>query len=119
MLVIIVIGDTPYKGFTPGELVLDYFAWPDGHSQVFMADLIIPDPECISVELQPCDEFLILASDGLWDVVSKPEAVRRVRASFDEGKPPETVSHDLCELAIRLGSSDNVTVVVVQFVHMR
>ena len=44
-----------------------------------MADLIIPDPECISVDLQPGDEFLILASDGLWDVLSKPEAVRRVR----------------------------------------
>lgn len=44
-----------------------------------MADLIIPDPECISIELHRDVEFLILASDGLWDVVSPPEAVRRVR----------------------------------------
>lgn len=40
------------------------------------------------------------------------------RIAFEEDKSPEAVSMELCELAIRLGSSDNVTVVVVKFHHL-
>lgn len=31
---IIILGDIPYKGFTPGEVVNDPFAWPEHHDQV-------------------------------------------------------------------------------------
>ena len=72
------IGDPDYKSFIPGEKVDAFFIWPDGHDQVFLGDLVIPVPECKSVTLSPQDEFLIIASDGLWDVVSSTEAVSRV-----------------------------------------
>ncbi len=32
-------------------------------------------------------------------------------------KTPNQVSEELCDLSIRLGSSDNVTIVIVKFVH--
>jgi hypothetical protein len=87
-------GDIPYKGFTPGEVVNEPFAWPDSHNQVpssspscsltvpqiFSADLVIPNPEFVSYDLIPEDEFMILASDGLWDVVKSQEACSRVRS---------------------------------------
>ena len=44
-----------------------------------MDDLLIPVPEIQSITLQPEHEFLILASDGLWDVISSKEAVAYVR----------------------------------------
>jgi len=72
----------PYKGFVPGVEVTELFNWPEGHSRTFLADLVIPDPECITVEIQKDIEFIILASDGLWDVVKRPDAVRRVRCVF-------------------------------------
>eukprot|EP00602_Paraphysomonas_sp_CaronLab_P002178 CAMPEP_0185027176 /NCGR_PEP_ID=MMETSP1103-20130426/11952_1 /TAXON_ID=36769 /ORGANISM="Paraphysomonas bandaiensis, Strain Caron Lab Isolate" /LENGTH=797 /DNA_ID=CAMNT_0027561053 /DNA_START=38 /DNA_END=2431 /DNA_ORIENTATION=- len=112
------IGDMPYKGFVPGVEVTELFNWPEGHSRTFLADLVIPDPECITVEIQKDIEFIILASDGLWDVVKRPDAVRRVRDGFCEGKCADIICEELCELAIRLGSSDNVTVVIVQFLHL-
>jgi hypothetical protein len=43
-----------------------------------MADLVIPDPEFHECEIGPENEYLIVASDGLWDVVSGPEAVQKV-----------------------------------------
>lgn len=46
--------------------------------QIFKEDLIIPDPEFASVNLDPSHEFLILASDGLWDVLSPDDAVLHV-----------------------------------------
>jgi len=41
-----------------------------------------------------------------------------VRDGFCEGKCADIICEELCELAIRLGSSDNVTVVIVQFLHL-
>ncbi len=46
---------------------------------MFHADLVIPDPEFVCVTLTPQDEFMVLASDGLWDVVSGADAVSVVR----------------------------------------
>jgi serine/threonine protein phosphatase PrpC len=34
------------------------------------------------------------------------------------GKTPQEISEELSDLAIRLGSSDNVTIVIVQFHHL-
>ena len=48
-----------------------------------MGDLVIPIPECKTTTLTASDEFLIMASDGLWDVVSSEEAVSRVRYEFE------------------------------------
>lgn len=111
------IGDIAYKGFIPGQVVADPFAWPSHHDQIFLADLVIPDPEFISMDLTEQDEFIILASDGLWDVVKRHEAVNRVKDLIEKGKTPNEICEELSALAIRLGSSDNVTIVIVQFVH--
>lgn len=72
------IGDPDYKRFTPGEVTHSAFSWPEQHDQVFHADLLIPDPECRAHRLVPGDEFLVLASDGLWDVVTPAEAVKLI-----------------------------------------
>ena len=73
------IGDPDYKRFAPGSVVNSAFLWPENHDQIFHADLLIPDPECQVRDLGPDDEFLVLASDGLWDVVSPTEAVTKIR----------------------------------------
>lgn len=73
------IGDPVYKHFTPGEPVQEYFSWPEGHSHIFMADLVIPLPECKVMTITKNMDFLIVASDGLWDVVSSQEAIDNVK----------------------------------------
>ena len=40
---------------------------------------ITTEPNVHEAQLEPDDEFLILACDGLWDVVSDEAAVRLVR----------------------------------------
>ena len=110
------IGDAVLKGFIPGEKVDEWFAWPDDHNNIFYADLIIPDPEFKTIDLTPHDEFLVIASDGLWDVMSEQDVVDIVRKSlYVTGKTPELAASELGDLALRLGSSDNVTIVIVQF----
>ncbi|GAQ90746.1 Serine/threonine protein phosphatase [Klebsormidium nitens] len=67
-------------------------------------------PEVSAIELTEEDEFLIIASDGLWDVVSNEEALAFV---YDTVKDPFLVGKRLATEAItnRL-SGDNLTIVI-------
>ncbi|XP_047328385.1 probable protein phosphatase 2C 59 [Impatiens glandulifera] len=72
---------------------------------------VVADPEIREEKVDSSLEFLILASDGLWDVVSNEEAV-------EMGKPieePEAAAKRLMQEACQRGSGDNITVVVVRF----
>ncbi|KAF5726291.1 hypothetical protein HS088_TW23G01036 [Tripterygium wilfordii] len=56
-------------------------------------------------------EFLILASDGLWDVVTNEDAVAMIKPIQD----PEEAAKRLLQEAYQRGSADNITCVVVRF----
>ncbi|CAO2170654.1 unnamed protein product [Urochloa humidicola] len=74
---------------------------------------VVADPEIQDQEIDGELEFLILASDGLWDVVSNEHAVAFVK---DEDSP-EAAARKLTEIAFRRGSTDNITCIVVEFRH--
>ncbi|KAL3847391.1 hypothetical protein ACJMK2_018306 [Sinanodonta woodiana] len=76
-------------------------------------NLVIADPDILTFdlnELQP--EFMILASDGLWDCFSNEDAVDYVRERLDE---PHFGAKSLVLQAYYRGSLDNITVMVVNF----
>mmetsp|Transcript_2112 Transcript_2112/g.4932 ORF Transcript_2112/g.4932 Transcript_2112/m.4932 type:complete len:576 (-) Transcript_2112:504-2231(-) len=87
----------------------------DFFNQSFSGDLVISTPEIRTHTLAPEDEFLIIASDGLWDVVSSQEACDFVKKLLKMGKDPETICNWLVGEAYCCGSLDNVTVVIVFF----
>ncbi|KAG7965491.1 hypothetical protein I3843_08G004600 [Carya illinoinensis] len=72
---------------------------------------VVADPEIQEEKIDSSLEFLILASDGLWDVVSNEEAVELVKP-FQE---PEQAAKRLMQEANQRGSADNITIVVVRF----
>jgi len=77
---------------------------------------VTAEPEVFHYEFSPCrgDEFLIFATDGVWDTISDDEAVRAVRDTAKEcGLAAKRVAGD----ALNLGSSDNISVVVVFLKH--
>lgn len=73
--------------------------------------VVSAEPEITVVPLTPNDQFAILASDGLWDVLSNQDAVDIVRKYSDKNKAAE----HLVRKALKLGTSDNVTAVIVWF----
>jgi serine/threonine protein phosphatase PrpC len=59
----------------------------------------------------------LLACDGLWDVIDAEDAVRVTRDLLFEKKwLAKKAAARLAELAIHLGSSDNITVIVVRLI---
>ncbi|KAE8687842.1 Protein phosphatase 2C 56 [Hibiscus syriacus] len=97
----------------------------------YLKPWIIPDPEVTFVRRGKDDECLILASDGLWDVISNDEAseVARKRIGLwhkkygdqwtgrkgGEGIDPaaQSAAEYLSRLALSKGSKDNISVIVV------
>ena len=57
-------------------------------------------------------EFLLLASDGLWDVFEDQEAVDFVRARLCAGDSAETCAARLTNAALERQSKDDTTVVL-------
>eukprot|EP01041_Mallomonas_annulata_P020486 gene20486-40274_t len=88
---------------------------------------VIPDPEITAFRTQVDDEFIIVASDGLWDVMPSQAAVDMVKEHLDkyipkesgteEQTPRDQITSQLSRIgdmmsnhASRiLGSADNVT----------
>lgn len=71
---------------------------------------LIADPELKQMELGPDDEFMILACDGLWDVMSHQEAIDFCLPRLRETDDPQTVAQQLTQKAFDSGSLDNITV---------
>ncbi|XP_057432941.1 probable protein phosphatase 2C 59 [Lotus japonicus] len=72
---------------------------------------VVADPEIQEEKVDTSLEFLILASDGLWDVVSNEEAVAMIKPIEDA----EEAAKRLMQEAYHRGSADNITCVVVRF----
>ncbi|PWA61106.1 protein kinase family protein / protein phosphatase 2C (PP2C) family protein [Artemisia annua] len=71
---------------------------------------VTAEPEVTETTLSDDDEYLVMASDGLWDVVSSLEVVSIIK---DTVKEPGMCSKRLATEAAERGSSDNITVIVV------
>lgn len=67
------------------------------------------EPEMTVVPLTPNDKFVVLASDGLWDVLTNQEAVDFVRKDSSKSK----AARNLVKRALKIGTTDNITVLVV------
>ncbi|KAL0341260.1 UNVERIFIED_CONTAM: putative protein phosphatase 2C 25 [Sesamum radiatum] len=77
---------------------------------------VIAEPATKVLKISPECEFLILASDGLWDKVSNQEAVDVVRPLCTGVEKPEAFSacKKLVDLSLARGSADDTSVMVIQ-----
>ncbi|KAF5473163.1 hypothetical protein F2P56_009790 [Juglans regia] len=71
---------------------------------------VTAEPEITETDLSGEDEFLVMASDGLWDVVSNSDVINIIR---DTVKEPGMCAKRLATEAAERGSKDNITVIVV------
>jgi protein phosphatase 1L len=73
---------------------------------------VIPEPEIRRLPITAGCEFLVLASDGLWNKVSNQEAVDAVSRS-SAGRDSTGCCKELVDMARCRGSRDDITVMVV------
>ncbi|XP_057861238.2 probable protein phosphatase 2C 68 [Cryptomeria japonica] len=109
-----------WKGYRVGGLLAVSRAIGDR----FMKDYVISEPEVTCSERTGEDEFVILASDGVWDVISNEYACQVVGKCLDGYRPRRFKATNkispavfaasfLTKMAVEHGSSDNISVVVI------
>ncbi|CAL4909864.1 unnamed protein product [Urochloa decumbens] len=115
-----------------GYRVLGVLAMSRSIGDRYLKPYIIPVPEVTIVARAKDDECLILASDGLWDVMTNEEVCDAARkrillwhkknadassSAQRSGESPDQAAQAAAEylskLALQKGSKDNITVVVV------
>ncbi|GMH40942.1 hypothetical protein BSKO_08846 [Bryopsis sp. KO-2023] len=82
---------------------------------------VIPEPDVTSVERNDGDEFLVMATDGLWDVMCNEEVYivlmhgmeRAAQRGVTGADAMQMAANSLSRTAIDRGSRDNITVVIV------
>ncbi|KAL6291670.1 hypothetical protein ACE6H2_009180 [Prunus campanulata] len=116
-----------------GNRVLGVLATSRSIGDKYMRPYVISKPEVTVTKRTEADEFLILASDGLWDVISNEVACKVVNKCLD-GRMRRISIHEedhhhhhhhvqshstseaaavLADLAMARGSKDNISVIVV------
>ncbi|XP_061636292.1 PH domain leucine-rich repeat-containing protein phosphatase 1-like isoform X1 [Phyllopteryx taeniolatus] len=97
----IITEDNKVCGLTDSTRIMGYS---------FLCPSVTPRPHVSMVTLSPLDEFLLLGSRGLWDMLSPSEAVEAVRNVPDA----LAAAKKLVTLAQSYGCSDSLSAVVVQ-----
>lgn len=98
-------------GFVRGGRVGGMLAVSRAFGDGFLGDSINPTPHFVQEPLTPQDQFLIIACDGVWDVISDQKACEIVLGEID----PLAAAKKLRDTAFELESTDNISVIVVSF----
>lgn len=107
-------------GFIARDRVLGILAVTRAFGDHGMKQFVVADPYISKIILNDEETvgdcpFLILACDGVWDVMSDQEAVDLLYKKYIENnkEPVANAAEYLVQLAIAKGSTDNVTAIVV------
>jgi len=74
---------------------------------------IVSDPDVSTLTVQ-VGEILVSATDGLWNVMDSNEvAMDLYKMRINNDMSAQDAASTLCQMALRKGSSDNVSAVVV------
>lgn len=79
----------------------------------FNGDLVSATPDVVSHEISSQDEFMVLGCDGLFDVMEPQDVVNFVRAKLGLHGDVQHATEELVSHAIALGSTDNVSAIIV------
>ncbi|CAL9030375.1 unnamed protein product [Prunus brigantina] len=110
-----------------GYRVLGVLATSRSIGDHYLKPYVISEPEVTISERTECCDFMVIASDGLWDVVTNECACQVVRRCLDaqtkrqcsEGMSSSSSATAnaaalLAQLALARGSKDNITIIVAE-----
>jgi len=78
--------------------------------------LVSPEPEFFIKPILPDqDEFLVLACDGVWDVMTNEDICNFVSARLKITDNLETVANEVIDTCLYKGSRDNMSIIIIAF----
>ncbi len=73
-------------------------------------------PEITVLEREADDKFILVACDGIWDVISNENGVKLISKIFDEGERSVLLAcEEVLDHCYAKGSLDNMTAILIRF----
>merc|ERR1712200_1276 len=86
----------------------------DGRSPT--EQLVSPEPEFyIKERIDEQDEFLVLACDGVWDVMTNEEICDFILGRLKVTDNLETIGNEVIDTCLYKGSRDNMSIIIITF----
>lgn len=92
-------------------------AFGDTNAEPYLTNI----PDIYKYRLNPKDKFMVLACDGLWDVMDNSDVVNYILKECYDSSLNERINKKiniatkLAEHAINIGSNDNITAIIIFF----
>jgi protein phosphatase 1B len=80
-----------------------------------LEQLVSPDPEVTCIERHEDDNYMLIACDGIYDVMSNEEIVEFVNHRFEREENEANISNTLIDLCLHKGSKDNMSSIIISF----
>jgi protein phosphatase 1B len=77
--------------------------------------LVSPEPEFFVKERTDEDEFLVLACDGVWDVMTNQDICDFISARLKVNDNLEHVCNEVIDTCLHKGSRDNMSIIIIAF----
>lgn len=77
--------------------------------------LVSPEPEVTVIERHPQDQFLVLACDGIWDVMDNDSLCCFIEYKLKVEPSLKNVCSSVLDLCLHKGSRDNMSIIIVVF----
>jgi len=88
------------------------FKQPYNHAQ---SDFISAEPFLQAMPVSPNEEFIVLASDGLWGAISDQNLVELVAKRREMGESAEKIVASIVSSISHVPGSDNITIMILLF----
>lgn len=77
--------------------------------------LVSPEPEIFCQDRDPADEFLVLACDGVWDVMSNVNLCQFIHSRMLISDNLEDIANQVIDTCLHKGSRDNMSIIIIAF----
>lgn len=97
------------------------FAYKRNKTQPPECQMITANPDIQTVALDPNDDFMVLACDGIWNVMTSQQVIDFVRERLHQCMPLGKICEEVCEECLAPDTDndgagcDNMTMMVVVF----
>ena len=79
-----------------------------------MSIKISTKPDIFRYKITRKDQFMIMACDGLWDVINENDLMSLMIYNSDENISTRDLTKSLLELAKNKGTADNTSLIVIK-----
>ncbi|XP_022226324.2 protein phosphatase 1B [Drosophila obscura] len=75
--------------------------------------LVSPEPDLTVIERKQTDEFLVIACDGIWDVMSSEDACAFIRSRLRVTTNLKSIVNSVLDICLHKGSRDNMSLLLL------